>query len=57
MKVITQKAGLSEWSGLSLDASLSQNEEFSKEKPIPYVSLLSPSGLMTIKWDREMQKI
>ena len=42
-------------SDFPLEATWSKNDKFSHERPIPYVSHLSQSGLLTIQWDREMQ--
>ena len=46
-----------EWTGMIEDASDLDNQTFDKDKPILYVAKLSQSGILTIRWDREVESI
>ena len=32
-------------------------QEYSEERPIPYIADFTPTGMMTIAWDRQMQAV
>ena len=46
---------ISDWEGLVVDAGSAS--EYSPLQPVPYVDELTELGVLTIRWDRDMQEI
>ena len=46
-----------EWSGAVEEVFDGQSALIGKDKPVPYVAELTQTGVLTVRWDRKIEKI